>query len=267
MDSIYISRLYVRNLPPWARVQDLLEVFSVYGTIRRCTVPHRDRYSIPSRSVKLHLDCVILRVTLPAITATLQEDTTRWNIWALVLYLVLRIQEKTILNASTQEHQAPEDLATPRVVIAACLVHMRLDMITPKTAPRTTLTATGKATTMTAMEAVLSTVMTVLTEKTVVATTIMMAAIHFRLARTVAPVPDHLSLSLEFILQTAIASALAHPEQEAAATAVTITLIPVEHMEAVVAITVVAPPRSKRVNKPGVRGNLAHAFVGLVLVQ
>lgn len=163
----------------------------------------------------------------------------RWNTWALVRCLVLRVQEKTILSASTQEHQAPEDLATPRVVIAACLVHKRLDMITPKTAPRTTLTTTGMTTTMTVMEAVLPTAMTVLSEKTVVVTTIMMAAIHFRLARTVAPVPDHLSLSLEFVLQTAIASALAHPEQEAAATAVTITLIPMEHMEVVVTITLI----------------------------
>ncbi|KAF9294034.1 hypothetical protein BGZ74_011449 [Mortierella antarctica] len=47
MDTIDDSHIYVGNLPQWATEQDLLEVFSAYGAIRRCTIPRCHRYSIP----------------------------------------------------------------------------------------------------------------------------------------------------------------------------------------------------------------------------
>ncbi|KAG0029875.1 hypothetical protein BGZ82_007698 [Podila clonocystis] len=46
MDSIHVSHIYVGNLPLWATDQDLLEVFSTYGAIRRCKVPRCGRYNI-----------------------------------------------------------------------------------------------------------------------------------------------------------------------------------------------------------------------------
>ncbi|KAF8932726.1 hypothetical protein BGZ52_009505 [Haplosporangium bisporale] len=42
MDSICVSHLYVGNLPWWATYQNLLEVFSVYGSIRRCNIARRN---------------------------------------------------------------------------------------------------------------------------------------------------------------------------------------------------------------------------------